>query len=70
MCSIFRFRDKGVTLGTRFAPFGTIKDGKLYYASTEKLYQNQNAFLIPKSSPLNASKIVDINCVLVSEMRI
>ena len=52
----FRIRDfKAVCIGTKYAPFGD-KDGKLY-GSREKLYVQQNAFMVPKSSPLNASKI-------------
>ena len=46
---------EGVGIFPQFAPFKD-KDGKLY-ASKEKLYVQLNGFMIPKSSPLKASKV-------------
>ena len=68
MIQFFAFRmyfSKGIAVMPKFAPFKD-KDGKLY-ASREKLYANLNAFLIPKSSPLNASKLVDLNYASLSQ---
>ena len=52
-----------VAIVPKYKPFKDI-DGKLY-ASRDKLYVQVCAFMIPKSSPLNASKIVELNCVNV-----
>ena len=52
-----------VAIVPKYKPFKDI-DGKLY-ASRDKLYVQLTAFMIPKSSPLNASKIVELNCVNV-----
>ena len=49
------FFAEGVGIFPQFAPFKD-KDGKLY-ASKEKLYVQLNGFMIPKSSPLKASKV-------------
>ena len=57
---------KDVAIVPKYKPFtnGTLA-GKLWYASREKLYVQLAPFMIPKSSPLNASKIVELNCVNV-----
>ena len=58
--SFFSFRmyfAEGVGIFPQFAPFND-KDGKLY-ASKEKLYVQLNGFMIPKSSPLKASKVAN-----------